>query len=1779
MFVSNVVRAFSHGGKVFGYNGRSSSIVMLICLCLISGGTALAQAKVTVESEISKSGSLVLEVRGVDNASVSATPVERISPNGKQLYCAYDIDITKDGREWQPEPEQPAMVSMENTNFADGQLLDIYHEGTNGLEFVATVASENGKITFPAHSFSVYIVAAAGDYARLKVNLHQADGTVVTIYVKKLDITQGDFNRIVYNPGIGTPADGVDCMGWMDNEQYDAVDIPYAMTFDDIRTYIAELLNDGVEDGTTVDFYAMLFKHYSVTYLAENESVLHTDVLPFRADADISTLNYFVNASYQPASSTQNFEGWLVNSRSDGDHIVGHNDDLRNYTNSSEIEITGDVTFTVNVSEGHWLIYHENGKGATYKAADFIRQGEVTMDPQPGLEMRRTGYTFDHWYESDANGNIIDENPFVFGYELTENTHVAANWIAETSAPYSVIIWKQNIDGENYDYVESIIFSGTVGQNINTVVQRGSGNNVYAEVDGVAKQYNGFHLKAFDQNVQIKVEGNSILNVYYDRTEYTLHFQDQYTYTQTTSNNGTQYGVVDGSYARIYRVNGVWRTTNNYNGPVYTGIRYTRDGGNRWRDVKTITALYGQSILDQFPITNYGNGVWEAQNSATYGDLMLVFIDAMPAENVTFRLESRYSGDAYNMQFWVQPTSLSSNHRDYEMIHSARAYTSDINLTYNEDFVELVGFNRESSDPAFDNNGQIRHSGSGTKTVKFYYTRKFYTITYLDGIYVNGNGIPQAEINHGELKQVSGIGYNADVTTYNKGQVNYYSPTSLNDGYVFEGWFLDEDCTSPYTFDKMPDGGIKVYAKWRQIQYRVFLHPNVDAEDISLNWGSDDQAMNFRITYGNKVSTPTGRRADYEFVGWYTDERFMRAFDQNAIVLNETTVRTAYNKTTDYTDPMDKYGNIGDDPYNSDAIGNNGGDRFWITKKYDLYGKWRAILRGAIGINVEYVVGDGNNAPTDTHLYQDHAYAIAGHASSHATKEFSHWVLQHWNGDEFVDSDIDIYPGTTFLVRKRDAKMHGAAWYNSNEEEYTGGPFDTEGLTAPDPAYTIFRAIYTIKLRAEYVDVEQPEHTFVEWFWNDGTNTVQIDGSSISSPDLGINVAVNPPVPTRTGYNFKGWYRSNELGATVSDCDPNFLFYNGAFYKESAYTNAVTTVAADKYGSPEYMYAIWEPIVDFSFGDLCPGDQIVLPTRNSADVLISGSWEAITGYVSGTTYTTSALNDHLTFTPDPSTCAQPKEFAITINTPDVPNVSSYDYIWKGTSTDWNTASNWYVYNNGYSIATEMPTEEHNIYIGPSQCVKTNWPLQTDEANAHDITIASGANLTVPAGKTLNITGNLDNIGTLVANGNVVFSGTESGDDQVISNNITLANVSFNNRGGDIVPRGSMTITGDATFINGNVEGDVTFGENSSVENADEMTFYSFVDGTVTKAGNANGFTFPTGQTNVLGKIKVSSNASNVSVRYFHNSEGFDESEYPRWWNPNNNCDGNDPRFDHVSNLEYWNVASTAPLNATLTVSAKSGDAHFNEHTVTYDAADIYGAFWNGSCWENVGGGSQSVSDGLHGTISVDVTLPATRSTYGKILSLGSIDHNTILPIELMSFTAACNGRFVNLEWTTATERNNDYFIVERSDDAINFTEIARVAGAGNSIEQLDYNYTDYSAAGGDNYYRLVQVDYDGTRTASEIVVANCSEAEGEPDVQVFPNPFHNDLTIHMENFGGTTVSIEVYDMLGRIVMQKTIGVDGSSEETMLQLDNLSNGTYNVRISTKELVINKQVVKN
>ena len=192
----------------------------------------------------------------------------------------------------------------------------------------------------------------------------------------------------------------------------------------------------------------------------------------------------------------------------------------------------------------------------------------------------------------------------------------------------------------------------------------------------------------------------------------------------------------------------------------------------------------------------------------------------------------------------------------------------------------------------------------------------------------------------------------------------------------------------------------------------------------------------------------------------------------------------------------------------------------------------------------------------------------------------------------------------------------------------------------------------------------------------------------------------------------------------------------------------------------------------------------------------------------------------------------------------------------------------------------------------------------------------------------------------------------------------------------------------------------------------------------------------------------------------------------------------------------------------------------------------------------------------------------------------TVKEPSLLPIELTSFSAECDGKSSLVEWTTATERNNDHFVLERSDDAINFTEIARVAGVGNSIEPLDYSYTDYDIRNGDNYYRLWQVDYDGTRTASEIIVATCvAENIDAPEVLAYPNPFSGELTVVLENFGKSKARIEIIDMLGKVVKEITVDNPHNSKEVVLHLDEIPAQAYNIRIRTKDFVINKQVIKN
>jgi hypothetical protein len=101
----------------------------------------------------------------------------------------------------------------------------------------------------------------------------------------------------------------------------------------------------------------------------------------------------------------------------------------------------------------------------------------------------------------------------------------------------------------------------------------------------------------------------------------------------------------------------------------------------------------------------------------------------------------------------------------------------------------------------------------------------------------------------------------------------------------------------------------------------------------------------------------------------------------------------------------------------------------------------------------------------------------------------------------------------------------------------------------------------------------------------------------------------------------------------------------------------------------------------------------------------------------------------------------------------------------------------------------------------------------------------------------------------------------------------------------------------------------------------------------------------------------------------------------------------------------------------------------------------------------------------------------------------------ILPIELVKFDGTAYDTYNLLTWTTATENNNDYFIVEKSTDAVNFSEVGRVKGNGNSHTYLNYSLKDYDIHNGITYYQLRSVDFDKKEQYSNVIAVENKFAE------------------------------------------------------------------------------------
>ncbi len=158
-----------------------------------------------------------------------------------------------------------------------------------------------------------------------------------------------------------------------------------------------------------------------------------------------------------------------------------------------------------------------------------------------------------------------------------------------------------------------------------------------------------------------------------------------------------------------------------------------------------------------------------------------------------------------------------------------------------------------------------------------------------------------------------------------------------------------------------------------------------------------------------------------------------------------------------------------------------------------------------------------------------------------------------------------------------------------------------------------------------------------------------------------------------------------------------------------------------------------------------------------------------------------------------------------------------------------------------------------------------------------------------------------------------------------------------------------------------------------------------------------------------------------------------------------------------------------------------------------------------------------------------------------------------LPIVLISLEGIPQTHYNQITWATTSETNNDYFLLQKSEDGKKWIEISKIKGAVNSTEAKKYNYDDYAISSLSNYYRLKQIDIDGKITYSKIININNTNFENK-GLHIFPNPTNGIITV--ENPLQNTV-LELFDTNGKKVKSAV----SNSFSSQINLNGLPSGTY------------------
>lgn len=433
--------------------------------------------------------------------------------------------------------------------------------------------------------------------------------------------------------------------------------------------------------------------------------------------------------------------------------------------------------------------------------------------------------------------------------------------------------------------------------------------------------------------------------------------------------------------------------------------------------------------------------------------------------------------------------------------------------------------------------------------------------------------------------------------------------------------------------------------------------------------------------------------------------------------------------------------------------------------------------------------------------------------------------------------------------------------------------------------------------------------------------------------------------------------------------------------------------------------------------------------------------------------------------------------------------------------------------------------------------------------------SNGKHITI-AGNFSNFRGNTNytNIGTI---GKLELNGSgiqnyNQGSTQLDLNGVIISNTAA--IGSGVTLLSDMFIkatTGTLTLNQGTITTNsfAVYALNTSTNSVSTGSSISFVDGNLTRSLNTTGiYEWPIGN--------VSKGYQRATTTFVSSSIGSLTGRFDNW-----PISAGFPPVFGGSDCGYF-YGYEAQNNGYWTLTANSGTStNYDLRLYPTGATNTGGT----SSWTIVKKNSIAAGSwAMNGTCASSTSTVVNRAGLSGFSIFGISQSVTPLPIELLEFTGRSEGPSNYLEWTTATEINNDFFTLERSADGYDFDQFAIVDGAGNSSSQIHYDKYDHNPFIGVTYYRLKQTDFNGMFSYSNIVaLANVLDKVTMGGIH--PNPTSGNVSFDFFSPKNGVLEIRMIDNSGRIVLDEMENIIQDQTKINFSINNFARGEYTMEV--------------